>query len=268
MKNKLYLKTAEFALLCGTTKDTLIHYDEIDLLKPHHVTENKYRYYNINQVEEYFTISGLKNLGFSLQDIKAKLQHSSASSYCDLLEQQEETIENKIQELEQTKESIASHRTEIKQYLESGTNKIIIRNMPQKNIILSPNITSVESPHIWIHYYSELINTLKTKTKNIYCRYGAIKEKEALLTKQNDLYKNFYLRTTKEMSLDIIPSGTFLITYEKTDFENIIPAYERLIHYGDEHNMQLDSVFYEEVLIHQASFKAEEYIVQIMCRIL
>ena len=27
-------KTAEFAALCGVKKDTLLHYDHIDLLKP------------------------------------------------------------------------------------------------------------------------------------------------------------------------------------------------------------------------------------------
>lgn len=268
MKNKLYLKTAEFALLCGTTKDTLMHYDLIDLLKPHHVAENKYRYYKVNQVEEYFTISGLRNLGFSLQNIKEKLQNSSTNSYSDLLTQQEEIIENKIQELEQAKASITNHLFEIKQYIESGLNTITIKNMPQKNIILSPDITNIESPHKYIYHYSELINKLKTKTSNIYCRYGAVKEKEAVLKKDNFLYKNFYLRTTKKISSEIIPAGRFLITYEETDYEYIIPAYERLINYAENHKIQLDSVFYEETIMHQTSFKINKYIAQIMCRIL
>ena len=30
-------KTAEFAALCGVKKDTLLHYDHIDLLKPQRV---------------------------------------------------------------------------------------------------------------------------------------------------------------------------------------------------------------------------------------
>jgi len=268
MKNKFYFKTAEFAFLCGTTKNTLIHYDEIGLLKPHYVTENKYRYYIANQAEEYFTIASLKDLGFSLQDIKAKLQTSSASSYCELLVQQQEIIKDKIISLRQAKESITIHLNEIKQYLESGINSVIIKNIAQKTIILSPNIMNLESPHQYVHHYSELINKLKVKIQNTYCRYGAVKTKKQIEGKSKHMYQNFYLRATKEVSTDIIPKGTYLITYEKTDFENIIPAYERLIEHAAKKNIQLDTIFYEEVIIQQMNAGTKEYIAQIICRIL
>ena len=49
MNNKKYLKINEFAKLCHTTKDTLLHYDQKDLLKPEYTAENKYRYYSIEQ---------------------------------------------------------------------------------------------------------------------------------------------------------------------------------------------------------------------------
>ena len=268
MKNKIYLKTAEFAFLCGTTKNTLIHYDEIGLLKPHYVAENKYRYYNVNQVEEYFAIAGLRDLGFSLQHIKAKLQSSSLNSYCELLEQQQEIIESKIASLEQVKESISTHISEIKLYLDSGLNKVSIKKMPPKALILSPDIVDLESPPHFIHYYSELIGKLKTKTQNTYCRYGAIKTREQIEKNQNYTYQNIYIHTTKEMSTHVVPSGTYLITYEKTDFENVLPAYERLITHARKNNIQLDTLFYEEVIIHQMNLETKYYIAQVMCRIL
>ena len=268
MKNKIYFKTAEFAFLCGTTKNTLIHYDEIGLLKPHYVTENKYRYYNANQIEEYFTIAGLKDLGFSLQHIKAKLQSSTTDTYCELLEQQQETIEHKIMSLTQAKKSISAHLDEIKQYIKTGLNNVSFQEIPPKNLIVSPDIIGFESPHQYVHHYSELINRLKTKTQNTYCRYGAIKTKEQVKAKQSHIYQNFYLRTTKEISTQSTIGGTYLITYEKTDFENILPAYERLIDYAENNKIQIDTIFYEEVIIQQLSTEKEKYIAQIMCRIL
>lgn len=37
-----FLKCGEFAALCGTTKNTLIHYDRLGLLSPAYVTESGY----------------------------------------------------------------------------------------------------------------------------------------------------------------------------------------------------------------------------------
>ena len=40
-----YPKSGEFAERCGTTKNTLIRYDNIDLLKPAYVAASGYRLY-------------------------------------------------------------------------------------------------------------------------------------------------------------------------------------------------------------------------------
>ena len=44
-----YLTTGEFAKICGVTKHTLFHYDDIGILKPEIVKANGYRYYAIKQ---------------------------------------------------------------------------------------------------------------------------------------------------------------------------------------------------------------------------
>ncbi len=47
------LKTAEFAKMCHTTKDTLIFYDRIDVFKPAFVDSKKYRYYEVRQAMHF-----------------------------------------------------------------------------------------------------------------------------------------------------------------------------------------------------------------------
>ncbi len=37
--------TGEFSKLCGVKKQTLFHYDQIDILKPEYRNEKGYRYY-------------------------------------------------------------------------------------------------------------------------------------------------------------------------------------------------------------------------------
>ncbi len=45
--------TGEFADLCGVQKQTLFHYDDIGLLKPEYRCKNNYRYYSIQQLNQF-----------------------------------------------------------------------------------------------------------------------------------------------------------------------------------------------------------------------
>ncbi|WP_230591222.1 MerR family transcriptional regulator [Lysinibacillus sphaericus] len=69
MKNRFSI--GEMAKLHKTTIKTLRYYDEIDLLKPMYTDKNNgYRYYSTEQFEQLNTIHYLKELGFSLKEIK------------------------------------------------------------------------------------------------------------------------------------------------------------------------------------------------------
>lgn len=69
MKRNVFLTSGEFAALCRTTKATLFHYDQAELLKPHHVSSGGYRYYDVKQFFDFDTISVLKDTGSSLKEI-------------------------------------------------------------------------------------------------------------------------------------------------------------------------------------------------------
>ena len=56
MKKNL-LTSGEFASLCGTQKGTLLFYEKEGLLKPRHVSENRYRRYGIEQYFEFDLLS-------------------------------------------------------------------------------------------------------------------------------------------------------------------------------------------------------------------
>lgn len=69
MEKTKYLTTGGFAKLCGTTKETLFHYDRVGLLKPKYVSANGYRRYQAEQFFEFDLIRVLKGAGSSLEDI-------------------------------------------------------------------------------------------------------------------------------------------------------------------------------------------------------
>lgn len=82
MEDKM-LKLSEFAEFCGTTRDTLLWYDKMGILKPAVVGENGYRYYSPKQFFDYDLISTLKQTGNSIREIA---EYNREHSYAELRE--------------------------------------------------------------------------------------------------------------------------------------------------------------------------------------
>ncbi len=90
--NNPYLSAQKFAELCGTTKDTLRHYDEIGLLKPIMRSESRYRYYALAQVYTYDIIKTLTELGCPLNEIKERLTSSNKEQFLEYLKETDALI--------------------------------------------------------------------------------------------------------------------------------------------------------------------------------
>lgn len=102
--NKIYFSTGEFAKIVGVTKHTLFHYDKLGIFSPQIKGENDYRYYSAFQVEPFFVISALKELGMPLKEIKAYLQIRNPNELISLLNIQNEKIDKEINRLVAIKE--------------------------------------------------------------------------------------------------------------------------------------------------------------------
>ncbi|WP_144555978.1 MerR family transcriptional regulator [Bacillus sp. X1(2014)] len=113
MKNRFSI--GEMAKLHNTTIKTLRYYDEIDLLKPIHTDRNNgYRYYSTEQFEHLNTIHYLKELGFSLNEIKGHLKHRDIDGFLYLLEEQKRLTEEKMKELERINRRFQNRIKDIK----------------------------------------------------------------------------------------------------------------------------------------------------------
>ena len=63
MEHGTFLNVGEFARICHTTRETLLHYDRKGLLKPAYVAENGYRRYSMKQYFDFDLICLLKEGG-------------------------------------------------------------------------------------------------------------------------------------------------------------------------------------------------------------
>mgnify|MGYP005879364901 CR=1 FL=1 len=100
MKLKLKpLTTGEFAKICNVKKHTLFHYDDIGLLKPDYYDENGYRFYSYSQLNLFYFISMMKELGMSLDEIKFYLNSRTPEQMEELFTSKINQISNEIKRL-------------------------------------------------------------------------------------------------------------------------------------------------------------------------
>lgn len=75
------LRISDFAAMCDTTKDTLLHYEQKGLLLPRHVSANGYRWYDPGQFLDFVVIDLLKKSGSTLAEIQ-KVRAGGAGADC------------------------------------------------------------------------------------------------------------------------------------------------------------------------------------------
>lgn len=106
-----FMKAGEFAKLCGTTKETLRHYDRVEVLKPAVRTESGYKLYTIAQFTEFSLISALQAAGLSLDEIRAYLSTPDR-------ERLQEVLRERIDALARQQRALARKQRVLKNTLE------------------------------------------------------------------------------------------------------------------------------------------------------
>lgn len=99
----MLLSSGEFARMCNISRELLIHYDRIDLLKPKEVGENGYRYYSMEQLYLYDVIRFFMDAGMSTKEIKDYLDNrttqlflSSIQDRIDSMQRQRDVLDARI----------------------------------------------------------------------------------------------------------------------------------------------------------------------------
>lgn len=94
------LKISAFAHLAGTTRRTLLFYNQKGLFKPTFVDDNGYRYYSEDQLYQFEFISGLRKLGLSIDEIKEILNDDGETALESRLLEYRTELQRKIKRLQ------------------------------------------------------------------------------------------------------------------------------------------------------------------------
>lgn len=118
-----------FAGMNRVTIKTLRYYEEQDLLKPVHVdAENGYRYYEAGQVAELHRILALKNMGFSIEDIRRMVRGEEEKAF----------LLRKRQEILKELAALTAKLSEVESYLQRDeldlSSPVLVKRLPEVTV--------------------------------------------------------------------------------------------------------------------------------------
>lgn len=142
MTNHL-ITPGELAKLSGTTKRTILWYDQLGLIKPVSVSPQGYRFYDQSQVLDYQMILLLTTLGVSLKEISL---HPNLKT---LFDDKKQSITNQINQLQFSLKSLDK----------------FMANLDQNKTLINPEIKTLKPFGV---YYIEKVGSYVNIGK--YCR--------------------------------------------------------------------------------------------------
>ncbi|QCR31106.1 MerR family transcriptional regulator [Lysinibacillus sp. SGAir0095] len=269
-KEGKYLTTGEFAKLCKVNKQTLFYYDQIGLLTPLLKKDNGYRYYSINQLELFFVIDLLKDLGMSLNDIQQYMQHKSPERFLSLMYQQKEEIVKKRQEIQAKEKMIEAKIALMEEASTLAFNEITLEQLPEATLYLSRKFQNI-SDEEFVEVISDFIEELNVAHLDSGYPIGSITEREQVIQGKYSNYSYLYIEQPNPKEghpYFKAVKGDFLIGYHIGDEKTIPNTYMRFFSEMEKLNLTLgDYVFEEYIYDTVVKNHTEEYVTKIMMQV-
>ncbi len=270
-KSKMYFTSGEFAKLCGTTKETLRHYDSIGLLCPECRGENRYGYYAAWQFFDYDMIDTLKEAGCSLKEIQEYQGHHNTDNFVEFLKEKEKQLEEAQEKLERMRLFLRRTVETTEYALHSVYDSPKLVHCPKEYLIAFPvpegeNLTLVEM----IGRMREQNEYLNKRQLGEEYQMGSIVLKDTILSGQYfDSY--FYTRIPEWVEserLMVKPEGDYVVMLYKGPFQEIDRAYEHMLAFMKENGVAISGNSYEyDMVTHLATENARDYITEIAIQI-
>lgn len=266
----IYLKTGEFAALCGTTKDTLFHYDAIGLLKPAKIAANGYRYYATYQVLLVDIISLLKELGLSLEEIKQYIIRRNALTCLHMLKETDKKLREEIERLERLRRLLNNTIAVTQDAFRVKIDTIKFFPMKEEYFIITAGPSSNDEKSIFeairVHVeYCARHNFYHAFTHGEIIGETAIADK----TYATQYYATRLNKKVKNKHLLIKPAGIYAVTYVQCSYDDLTFFYNRFARKLQDKGCTLCGHMYQEDMLNYLSETDDErYLMKLEIRVL
>ena len=269
--SKKYLSTGEFAKVCGTTKETLYHYDQIGILKPAYVADNEYRYYSPKQFYDFDLIITLKEAGCSLAQMKEYIETYTPEDYLRLLKQNREKLRRERQKLMHMEDVLKNFEKLAKYAIQTPCGVPKLEECEEEHFIaVKLNTNKPLSEIDEIYAISNHFEYCFKHNLGIEFPLGIIVLKETLLSGQ--YYDNYYYSRIKKPvqseRLFIKPKGTYLTLLHKGSIDTIENSYNEMLDYIQKNDLELiGNAYCYDLLSYFATRNSNEFIIHISMQV-
>lgn len=263
--------TGEFARLCGVSKHTLFHYDEIGIFSPALRGENGYRYYAPVQIEKFNVIAALKELGMSLAEIRAYLDRRSPEELLSLLEREQAALQARMARLRRLRRLIEGRSELTRRALAAVPGQVAVEQAPQRWYVATParGITDDAQFARILARHMEYCDAHGVESPY---PLGARLPVAAARAEAWDGYTHCYTQVERPVpgvELFTAPAGAYLTYCHAGSFDTVREGYRRLLAYADQHRITLGEWCLEDVLLDELSRKGyDQYLLKVSVPIL
>lgn len=252
------------------SKQTLIFYDKIGLFRPAYVDpKNGYRYYSSNQIDYLDTILIMKRIGFSLQEIRAHMEHYNIDNSLLALRRQLTVIDRQLRELQLIRSRLL-HRCEQMEHARSFRDEevpIVMEEVSAQYILyheISPPYTLRETSIATKQCFA----TSFQKQLPIFFQCGVVVPLPHIRAGRFTEATAAFLpieKTEEADHIQTLPAGTCISIYHFGDYLSIGRSYRKLLDYCSAHGLEIISDSYEFCINdYITTYDENEYITKIM----
>lgn len=242
-------KISEFASLCGVTKHTLYHYDEIGLLHPCVVHDNGYRYYTLEQFSRFSLISVLKKTGTSLEEIKEYLNKQNNQTFIKILNQKLDELNKEAETIKKMCRILSNSITELEKNMNAKIGDMQFIECEEEYLITTASpLRSGSSRQAMFPCFSSHFRYCEEHNIEIGWHIGEIVLQSDIM---NNCYKEGFYFSRLSAPIDderlfIKPKGTYAVMYYQGNSDNLETIYQEIVREIERLGYQVAGNIYEE----------------------
>jgi len=262
-KSNDYFSINKLAKYSRTTRATLIHYENVDILYPAFVDGNKCRYYSYEQIGLINLVRTLQLFGMSLKEIAEITQNRTPKEILSLLRNQLMTVNKIISEQLETQKLILTLQGSIEEAMDINENEITVCREKKKAVFMGPrnnypkekeNENSGRKDYDALLKFYDYCENYAPYINLNYTPWGYFSKER--IEKGEWVYPdNYYLYTPDGNSEK--PEGLYVTGYTRGNYgyPHTDKLYKRMMKYIDENNLVIAGGSYEEYPLNELSIK-------------
>jgi DNA-binding transcriptional MerR regulator len=243
------LSIGEFSKICGVTTRALRYYDDIDLIKPKHISsESGYRFYDVSQIRQLLFINRLKGYGFSLEEIADILTRDDKNYLLEKILTRQEQIKIQINLYEEIENQLLGDIKNLKRGLDIMTFindfEVHLVETKEQTILYSRQRMSVND---YCKYISNLFSLAYSKGMTIAAAPISIYYDQEFDPTDNDTAVALPVAEVNEHTRSL-PGGLCATAVCKGAYSTLPNVYAKLTEWISENGYQVVSAPYEQYI--------------------